>query len=233
MDYEYEWPRVTSPLARSVLAAVERKQPALSFYEDSGLPLEVRTRQEQYRARIRRLLDGSGLALLIPGGEGLVPDITAAMPQPWRTLARFSRPRNHAQLALTIMRHLNWYLDPHQPPIMPFRLHQAAATIAIVLLIICWRLVPMLLEFMYQFWLPGLALAFALLGGLFLWISTAQADGTFMERTNRNEFYRYLCRAYSDPAEEPRPRKRRGIDSQAQQRAATRQAEHAEEVRYS
>jgi hypothetical protein len=128
------------------------------------------------------------------------------------------------------MRHLNWYLDQHQPPIMPFRLHQAAATVAIVLLVISWRLVPMLLDFMYQFWLPGLALAFALLGGLFLWISTAQADGTFMERTNRNEFYRYLCRAYSDPPEEPRPRRLRGIDHRTQQSALSTSVASAEEV---
>lgn len=214
MPYEIEWPQVSSPLARGVLAAVASKQPALAKFEETELITEEHTRQGQYRSRIRRQLERSGLAMLLPGGEGLVPDITAAMPQPWRSLARFNRPRTHAQLALTVMRHLNWYLDPAQPAVMPFRLHKAAATLAIVLLIISWRLVPMLLDTLYVLWLPGLALAFMVLGGLFLWIATAQADGTFMDRVNRIEFYRYLCEAYRDEPDPPHLKQRRGAAQQ-------------------
>jgi hypothetical protein len=89
--------------------------PRLDYLDHPVRLYEWGSTAKEYQARVRLGLQHSQLALLIPGGLDLLPDIYAALPDPYRRFEWELRPRNNIQLAHHLLEYLDWYIDPHQP----------------------------------------------------------------------------------------------------------------------
>lgn len=149
---------------------------------------------------LRERLKRSGLAVMLAGGEGALPDITQNCDELSRIWFRLTRPRTYPQLAQHIARHLDWYLSPQR--------QQGRGPLAYAIWSGCGVLAGLL---------TGGALAIAGQGGIGVFIAALLCSGSalwgvavalpnpqeLME--NNYELYNYLASAYCDPAEENAP----------------------------
>jgi hypothetical protein len=70
----------------------------------------------EYRDWVREKLAGSNIAQRLPDGLSALPDIYEHLREPWRSIEILRRPRSYRQLVGHVVRYLDWYLDPTQPP---------------------------------------------------------------------------------------------------------------------
>lgn len=111
---------VTSPLARRVLRALERRRRWLEFFRAStDGPGSYNPELTEYREELRRELAGSGLAQQLLSGLDALPDMQEGLPRFLRGWYRLMRPRSYEQLALHVLRHLEWYLQRDNVPWKP------------------------------------------------------------------------------------------------------------------
>jgi hypothetical protein len=159
-----------------------------------------------YQQWIAERLPASGLAQRLPDGLAGLPDITAGMAEPWRTIERLLRPRNHVQLVGHLVQHLDWYFNPTQPVKPPLKVFATALSIALAATaVFALRRfdVPVLFVYFCFFAIP--ALSWSLLG--WLW-GRQQIAGQVLHRFNRVrelihavELYYYLAAEYVEPPE--------------------------------
>lgn len=204
MDKGKLWRNVSSPAARRVLGYLFNYTPSVT---DPDLMetyfLEADFAEREYQARLRRMLEESDLASLIARPH-LLPDIYAAMPEPWASIGRLYRPRTLEQHVKHVLKHLDWFLSPHSRPTF-----WALATSAYLLEVIA---------------VAAIVIMAAVLGGLFIGLVTL-AVGVLLilltvmitsmtrrgatshvttlpwvsrERIRATELYRYLYYAYQD-----------------------------------
>jgi hypothetical protein len=202
------WPveEISSVSGWAVTAEVLRFTPAwfqggprLDYLDRPVRQYEWGSTAHAYQSWVRDRLHHSGLAQLIPGGLDLLPDIYAALPEPYRRFEWELRPRNYRQLARHLLTYLDWYIDPRQPlslaaqaVTLPRRLPllvQGANTAALAtlffspLLAVCW--LPLFLA-----WTAAVPEADLKVG-----IGVRQL-------IHAAELYFYLHEAYADAAEE-------------------------------
>lgn len=112
---EQEVRTVSNAYAWEIISAVEQlwqgspMYPKLEWYADDLRrgPAGPRKRAME----LRRKLAASRLAELLPGGLTALPDIYRAYPGWYCHVARLFAPKNYRQLALHVIRELDWYLD--------------------------------------------------------------------------------------------------------------------------
>jgi hypothetical protein len=148
------------------------------------------------RDDLRRKLQNSGLAQVLPGGFDLLPDFYDALPlwaQPWYRLVR---PRNFYQLGRHIATQLHWYLDPSQRPRLGPLFCGITWWHGVMLVLYIFQMRNM--NFHFEDWLPWLFFT-ALFGTMILFPRPrrrplGKADRTDIERV---ELYLYLSEEYS------------------------------------
>ena len=115
---EPAWLELNSPVARRVVEAVMHAVPT----DAHTIPPAQDSQCTQYQLRIHMLLRDSGLAQRIAAGPDALPWIYDHIP-PWqRRIIQPRRPSTPEQMAVHVMRHLEWYLEPPRPAaINPWR----------------------------------------------------------------------------------------------------------------
>jgi hypothetical protein len=104
---------VRNPIARQAIKAAGRALPEARL---THVRWRLKHKEPQsltrYRLKIRHQLATSNLALLIPGGLSMLPDLYSSLPAVWRPLAVLFKPRNLSQLIQHIACYLDWYVSP-------------------------------------------------------------------------------------------------------------------------
>jgi hypothetical protein len=105
------WLEISSPVARRVVEAVMIAMPEEAHSIPPATTINCPEHQLQLHMRLRQ----SGLAQRIAAGPDTLPSIYDYSPRWQHGLAGPDRPRTPEQLAVHVMHHLEWYLEPPRP----------------------------------------------------------------------------------------------------------------------
>lgn len=191
--------RISCPAARIVLRAVYGGGMSRLGYEQSGikdLPQQFHERPNQRMLRLREQLRESGLAQMLAGGESFMPDITLSADPLSKGWYRLLRPRSYEQLALHLVRNLDWYLDQRQ--------QVQSGPLSYVALAAVFILVAMLTGGVFAIFNAG-GIALFVSGlislGAAVWGGVMSMPNPQEMAENRFELYHYLAEAYRDQLE--------------------------------
>ncbi len=108
-----------------------------AFDDPAHIPRELLDYQDWLHERLHT----SGLAKGLAAGPDFLPDITAELPQCWRTIARLTAPRTYRRLTEQVLRNLEWYLGKGTPPVTP--IHKLRKTLMPSLALTAFTLVSL------------------------------------------------------------------------------------------
>ena len=174
----------------------------------AAIPPAGDTPDDQYRLEIRSRLKHSGLAQRIVAGPEALPWVHDYFTHWARAFTEPARPRSPEQLAVQVMRHLEWYLAPPQLMRPDLRERTRACLIALV----AAGLAALGLMVVWIAWFGALTLPSKLVlcafAALTVWMVVRQRTGIVAADTRHDircaEFYRYLIETYRDAPEDGR-----------------------------
>lgn len=159
-------------------------------------------KSDRHRQEMRRRLERSQLAQKLAGGADMLALIDDFLPRWWRPLQDRIHTRSPGALAVHVMKHLDWYLQPPRPVRLidlatHWRIHRKSylAMLAALLVVTLGALLDI-----QAFFVIG---AILLLLGFLSW-GMQHLCHILDHDTLCSEYFRYLVDTYSDAPEDGR-----------------------------